>query len=248
MFRPPDDAMEIHVVGKQWMWKVQHLGGQREINQLHVPVGRPIKLTLTSQDVIHGFYVPAFRIHHDVLPNRYVTLWFEATKPGRYHLFCTQYCGTNHARMIGEIIVMEQIEFQAWLAQGPDGSLASEGRKLFQKLQCVSCHSGDAKSRAPVIEGIYNREVVLQDGRKVRADEAYLRESILNPDAKIVAGFQPIMPTYAGQVNEEEILQLITFLKALGPGQTPRRTEDFEPPSANVSQESKAKSNKGKAP
>jgi cytochrome c oxidase subunit 2 len=228
--RPPEDVMEVYVVGKQWMWKVQHGGGQREINQLHVPVGRPVKLTMISQDVIHSFFVPAFRIHQDVLPNRYTTVWFEATKPGKYHLFCSQYCGTNHAKMIGEVIVMPKEEFAIWLNQGPDGSMASEGRKLFLKLQCVACHSADAGARGPVLEGLYGAEVTLRDGRRLRADDAYLRESIVNPDAKIVAGFQPIMPSYAGQVDEEEMLQLLAFIKGLRPGQTPRRTQNAEPP------------------
>jgi cytochrome c oxidase subunit II len=228
--RPPEDVMEVYVVGKQWMWKAQHVGGQREINQLHVPVGRPVKLTMISQDVIHSFFVPAFRIHQDVLPNRYTTAWFEASKPGKYHLFCSQYCGTDHAKMIGEVIVMSKEEFAQWLTQGPDGSPAAEGRKLFMKLQCVTCHSADSKARAPVLEGLFGSEVPLRDGRRVRADDAYLRESILVPDAKIVAGFQPIMPTYKGQVDEEEMLQLLAFIKGLGPGQTPKRTENAEPP------------------
>jgi cytochrome c oxidase subunit II len=228
--RPPQDALEVYIVGKQWMWKTQHVGGQREINQLHVPVGKPIKLTMISQDVIHSFFVPAFRIHQDVLPNRYTTAWFEATKPGRYHLFCSQYCGTDHAKMVGEIIVMPQEEFAQWLKDGPDGSLASEGRKLFRKLQCVTCHSADAGARAPVLEDLFGSEVALQDGRRVLADDGYLRESILNPDAKVVAGYQPIMPSYAGQVDEEEMLQLLAFLKGLKPGQTPRRTENSDPP------------------
>jgi cytochrome c oxidase subunit 2 len=228
--RPPEDSLEIYVVAKQWMWKVQHAGGQREINQLHVPLGRPVKLTMISQDVIHSFFVPAFRVHQDVLPNRYTTIWFEATKPGQYHLFCSQYCGTDHAKMVGEVIVMQQDDFAAWQEQGVDGSMASEGRKLFLKLQCVTCHSADAKARAPVLEGLYGGEVNLSDGRRVRADDGYLRESIVKPDAKIVAGYRAIMPTYAGQVNEEELLQLLSFIKGLGPGQTPRRTEGADPP------------------
>jgi len=228
--RSPQDALEVYVVAKQWMWKVQHVGGQREINQLHVPAGRPVKLTMVSQDVIHSFYVPAFRIHQDVLPNRYTTAWFEATKPGRYHLFCSQYCGTDHAKMIGEVIVMTREEFAIWLEQGADGSMAAEGRKLFLKLQCVTCHSADARARAPILEGLQGTQVTLRDGRRVRADADYLRESIVNPDAKIVAGYSAIMPPYAGQVNEEEILHLVAFIKALGPGQTPRRTEAAEPP------------------
>jgi cytochrome c oxidase subunit II len=233
---PPNDSLETFVVAKQWMWKMQHLGGQREINELHVPVDRPVKLTLISQDVVHSFFVPGFRIHRDVLPGRYVSTWFQATKTGRFHLFCSQYCGTGHADMIGEIVVMEKRDFENWLENHAEGSLAGEGRKLFRKLQCVTCHSADATARAPVLEDLYDpqfqvwKTVPLQDGRSVVADPAYIRESILDPDAKIVAGFQPIMPSFRGQVNEEEMLQLIAFLKSLGPGQTPRRVEDAEPP------------------
>jgi cytochrome c oxidase subunit 2 len=228
--RPPDDSMEIYVVAKQWMWKMQHLGGQREINELHVPLGRPVKLTMISQDVIHSFFVPAFRVHMDVLPGRYTSVWFQPTKVGRFHLFCSQYCGTNHAKMIGEVVVLTPDEYQTWLNQGVDGGMVHAGRKLFQKLQCVTCHSADAKARAPVLEALYGSEVHLDDGKVVRADETYLRESILYPDAKIVAGYKPIMPSYKGQVDEDEILQLIAFLKALQPGQTPRRTESADPP------------------
>jgi cytochrome c oxidase subunit 2 len=228
--RPPEDSLEIYFVGKQWMWKAQHMNGQHEINELHVPVGKPVKLTMTSQDVIHSFYVPAFRIHMDVLPGRYTTAWFTATKPGRYHLFCSQYCGTNHAKMIGEIVVMDLDEYQKWQSQGVDGGLATDGRKLFLKLQCVTCHSANAQAQGPLLEDVFGSDVALQDGKKVRADEAYLRESILFPDAKVVAGFKPIMPSYQGQVNEEEILQLIAFLKSLRAGQTPPRVETAEPP------------------
>jgi cytochrome c oxidase subunit 2 len=228
--RPPDDAMEVFVVGRQWMWHVQHVGGQREINTIHVPVNRPVKVTLTSQDVIHSFFVPEFRIHRDAVPGRYLHAWFQATKPGRYHLFCSQYCGTNHSRMIGEVVVMEQEDFQTWLNQKVDGSMAMEGRKLFLKLQCVACHSADAHAKAPVLEGLYRTQVELQDGRTVLADDDYLRESILNPPAKVVRGFQPIMPSFQDQVDEMEILQLLAFIKSLGPGQTPPRVERAEPP------------------
>lgn len=230
--RAPDDAMEIYAVGRQWMWKFQHLGGQREINVLHVPVGRPVKVTMISHDVIHSFFVPAFRVHQDVLPNRYTSVWFHATKAGTYHLFCSQYCGTNHAKMIGEVVVMEAADFQAWLAKGADGSLAMEGRKSFMKLDCVTCHSADTKARAPILEKLFGTQVPLQGGGTANADEAYIRESILVPDAKIVAGYRPIMPSYQGLVDEEEIVQLIAFIKSLEPGQTPRRTEDADPPEA----------------
>lgn len=229
--RPPNDALEIYVVAKQWMWKAQHLTGQQEINQIHVPLDQPVKLTMISQDVIHSFFVPAFRVHQDVLPNRYTTVWFQATKPGKFQLFCSQYCGTNHSKMIGEVVVMERERYKSWLEIGADGSLATQGRKLFQKLQCVVCHSADARARGPVLESLYETQVFLQAGRVV-ADDAYLRESILFPDAKIKAGFQPIMPSYKGLVNEEEVRQLLAFIKALKPGETPRRTEDAEPPIA----------------
>jgi cytochrome c oxidase subunit 2 len=228
--QPPDDAIEIYVVGKQWMWKVQHPGGQREINELHVPVNQPVKLILTSEDVVHDFFVPAFRTKVDVLPNRYVYTWFQATKPGRYHLFCAQYCGTNHAGMVGEVVVMEQADYEDWLSGHAEGSLALEGRKLFLKLQCVTCHSADSGARGPVLENLYGREVRLRDGRTVPANESYIKESILDPQAKVVAGFEPIMPTYKGQVNEDEMIQLIEFIKNLRAGQTPTRTEEGPPP------------------
>jgi len=239
--RPPSGATEVFVVGKRWMWKVQHQTGQREMNELHVPVGRPVQLTLTSEDVIHDFFVPAFRTKIDVLPGRYVQTWFQATKPGRYHLFCSQYCGTNHSGMVGWVTVQEPAEFADWLNKKAEGSLALQGRKLFLKLQCVTCHSANAKARAPVLEGLYGQIVHLQDGRQVVADEAYLRESILKPRAKIVAGWEPIMPTFEGQLadpsvdlsQEEAMIQLLAFLKSLKPGQTPVRTEDFPPPAVN---------------
>jgi len=230
--RPPDDAMEVFVVAKQWMWKIQHPEGQREINELHVPVNQPVKVTLTSEDVIHNFFVPAFRVKIDVLPNRYVRTWFQATKTGQYHLFCSQYCGVNHSGMVGTVIVMKPDEYQAWLASHAEGSMALEGRKLFFKYQCTSCHSADALARGPVLESLYNRPVPLQNGRTVVADEAYLRKSIVDPDADVVAGFEPIMPPFQGQITEEELIRLIAFIKSLGPGQTPRRIDEAMPPEA----------------
>lgn len=228
----PPDSLEVYVVGRQWMWKLQHPDGQREINELHIPVGRPVKLILTSEDVIHSFYVPAFRVKQDAVPGRYTSLWFQATRPGRYHLFCAEYCGTSHSQMIGSVIVLEPSDYEQWLYSRAEGSLALEGRKLFQKLQCVTCHSADAQAQAPVLEGIYGREVHLTSGRRVIADEGYLRESILRPDAKIVAGYQPIMPPY--QLSEEEVLKLIAYLKSLRPGETPPRVEDAAPPSLQL--------------
>jgi cytochrome c oxidase subunit II len=231
--RPPSNAEEIYVVAKQWMWKIQHRGGQREINELHVPAGTPIKLTLTSEDVIHSFFVPAFRVKADVLPNRYVHTWFEAVKPGTYPLFCSQYCGTGHSDMTGWVVVMEPDDYDAWLAGQAEGSLALEGRKLLRKYQCISCHSADANARGPVLERLYGSPVMLNGGGTVIADETYLRESILDPDAKITAGFQSIMPTFEGQIDEQELIALIEYIKSLGPGQTPRRVDEAQPPTAD---------------
>ncbi len=216
MAHPPDETLNIYVVGKQWMWKFQHLDGQREINELHVPVGRPVKIIATSEDVIHSFFVPAFRVKADVLPGRYVSIWFEPTKPGRFHLFCAEYCGTRHSGMIGEIVVMDPNEYETWLTGGTgEGSLASAGGKLFADLACNTCHRADTQGRGPVLDGLFGRQVALQDGSTVTADEAYVRESILTPSAKIVAGFQPIMPTFQGLVTEEQLLQLIEYVKSL---------------------------------
>ena len=214
--RPPDETLNIYAVGKQWMWKFQHLDGQREINELHVPVGRAVTLIMTSEDVIHDVYIPAFRIKQDVLPGRYTTEWFQATKPGRYHLFCAEYCGTRHSGMTGEVIVMEPAEYQAWLSGGaPEGSLAEAGQKLFNDLACVTCHRSDAQGRGPVLTGLFGKTVQLLGGQTVVADEAYIRESIVNPAAKVVNGYQPIMPTFQGLVSEEGLLQLIEYMKTL---------------------------------
>jgi cytochrome c oxidase subunit 2 len=218
MYRPPADCTQIDVVGRQWMWKFQHPRGKREIDELHVPVNQAVRLNMISQDVIHSLYVPAFRVKQDVLPGRYTTLWFRPTQPGRYHLFCAEYCGTNHARMRGSVVVMTPADFQAWLA----GSASSEppavaGRKLFEQLRCDSCHRGGGeRSRGPPLEGIFGRSTRLASGESIAVDEAYLRESILRPQAKVVAGFQPIMPTYEGQISEEGILQIIAYIKSLG--------------------------------
>jgi cytochrome c oxidase subunit 2 len=214
--RPPDNALQVFVVGKQWMWKLQHIEGQREINELHVPVGRPVKLTMTSEDVIHSFYVPAFRIKQDVIPGRYTTTWFEATKPGVYHLFCTEYCGTQHSGMIGSVIVMEPAEFATWLSGGAKQSLASAGETLFQQLGCATCHLDEGNGRGPVLTGLLGKQVQLTNGTTIVADETYVRESILTPQAKIVAGYQPIMPTFKGLVSEEQLLQLVAYIKAKG--------------------------------
>src|SRR6185503_8027841 len=211
----PPQAMEIYVVGKRWMWKVQHLSGQREINALHVPVGVPVKLLLTSEDVIHSFYVPAFRMKKDAVPGRYATMWFQATKPGRYHLFCAEYCGTKHSGMIGWVDVMEPAAFQAWLTGGGTGSLAGEGQKIFQSLGCVTCHRADAQGRGPRLEGLFGRTVTLASGEEVVADADYVRESIVTLAAKVVAGYQPVMPTYQGLVSEEGLMQLMAYIQSL---------------------------------
>jgi len=213
---PPQDATEIYVVAKQWMWKMEHPEGQRELNELHVPVGRDIKLIMTSQDVIHSFYVPAFRLKQDVIPGRYTTMWFKATKPGTYHLFCAQYCGTLHSGMIGEIVVMEPAEYETWMAGGaPAGSLAQNGQALFQQLGCSTCHRFDVQGRGPNLMGVFGKPVLLEDGRTVIADENYVRESILVPAAKVVSGFKPIMPSFQGQVSEEQLTSLVAYVKSL---------------------------------
>ena len=217
MTRPPRGAMEIFVVGKQWMWKAQHMDGATEINELHVPIGRPVRLTLGSEDVIHSFFIPDFRVKADVIPGRLNTMWFTATKPGRYHLFCTQYCGTKHSAMIGWVTAMEPADYQAWLGGGAaGGTMADAGAKLFQDLACATCHLDNGQGRGPVLKGVYGKPVQLQTGQTVTVDDAYIRESILNPQAKVVAGFQPIMPTFQGLVTEEQLLQLIAYVKSLG--------------------------------
>jgi cytochrome c oxidase subunit 2 len=231
MARPPDDAHEIFVVGKQWMWKLQHLEGRREINELHVPVGQPVKLTMTSEDVIHSFYVPAFRIKADAVPGRYNTAWFEATKVGTYHLFCAEYCGTQHSQMIGKIVVMERADFQDWLsgqagasqraAAGDGGSPVDVGEALFAQKGCVTCHKTGAGVMGPSLVGLYGKRVSFADGSSAVADDDYLRSSILAPQAHIVAGFQPIMPTFKGQIDEEGILALIQYIKSLSAADEP---------------------------
>jgi cytochrome c oxidase subunit 2 len=215
-YYPPNDSLEINVVAKQWMWKVQHPEGHSEINELHIPSGKPVKLVMTSQDVIHDFFVPAFRVKKDVLPGRYTTLWFEASKPGTYHLFCAQYCGTQHSGMVGRIVVLEPTAFQTWLSGGvTGGSMASAGEKLFQSLGCATCHLPNDAGRAPSLVAILGKTVALQGGRSIVADENYVRESILEPNAKIVSGYQPIMPTFKGLVSEEGVMQILAYLKSL---------------------------------
>lgn len=215
--RVPDNALQVYATGKQWMWKFQHQTGQREINTLHVPVNRPVRITMASEDVIHSLFFPAFRTKMDVLPSRYRTMWFQATKTGRYHIFCAEYCGTLHSGMIGWVVVMDPADYQRWLAGGTEGSLASQGERLFQKFACNTCHTGDATARGPVLNGLFGSDVMLSTNQIVKADDNYIRESILNPQAKIVKGFQPIMPTFQGQVSEDDLIKLLAYIKTLAP-------------------------------
>jgi len=213
---PPQGAATVYVVAKQWMWKLQHEEGQREINELHVPVGRDVKMIMTSQDVIHSFYVPAFRIKQDVLPGRYTTAWFHATRPGTYHLFCAEYCGTQHSGMIGQVVVMEPAQYQAWLSGGgATGSMAQNGAAIFQQLGCSTCHRFDTQGRGPNLTGVFGSKVQLEDGRTVVADEEYVRESILSPASKVVSGFKPIMPVFQGIVSEDQLNALVAYVKSL---------------------------------
>ncbi len=216
--QPPKDAMEIFVTGKQWMWKIQYPDGGREIDELHVPVGTPVKLTMASEDVIHSFSIPAFRVRHDVVPGHYNSLWFTATKPGRYHLFCTEYCGNQHAGMIGWVDAMDRREYEKWKSGGSQGTLAEQGQNLFAQYGCGTCHLLDQQGRGPNLRGLYNKPVQLSDGRTVIANDAYLRESILEANAKIVSGFVPgIMPIFKGQISEENVIQLIGYIRSLSP-------------------------------
>ena len=216
--KPPRDSMEILVVGKQWMWKVQHPEGVREINELHVPIDRNVRLTMGSEDVIHDFSIPAFRVKMDVVPGKLTTLWFRATVPGTYHLFCAEYCGTKHSGMIGQVIAMAPQDYEAWLAGGrPTGTAVENGERLFTEHACVTCHKQDPTGRGPSLHGLFGSRVALADGRTVVADENYLRESIMNSQAKVVQGYQPIMPAFQGTISEENLLQLIAYIKTLKP-------------------------------
>ncbi len=214
--RPPADSMEVFVVGKQWMWKVQHPDGVREINELHVPINRNVKITLGSEDVLHDYYIPAFRVKMDAVPGKLTTMWFRATKAGTYQIFCAEYCGTQHSGMIGQVIAMEEHDYEAWLAGGRStGTAVENGERLFTDLACITCHKTDTTGRGPVLADVFGHEVRLMDGRTVVADDNYLRESIVNPQAKVVLGFQPIMPTFQGTVSEENLMQLIAYIKTL---------------------------------
>jgi cytochrome c oxidase subunit 2 len=214
IYDPPTNAMNIYVVGKQWMWKAEHPGGQHEINALHVPTGKPIQLTMISQDVFHSFSIPDFRIKREVIPGRYSTVWFEATQVGTYHIFCTQYCGTQHSGMVGEVTVMTPGDYKKWLEQSNSGqSLAQNGERLFASMGCNSCHNGTAAARGPSLAGVYGSKLTLTDGRQILVDDAYLRNAILNPSEHVTAGFAPIMPTYQGQISEDGLIDLVEFIK-----------------------------------
>lgn len=216
IYNPPANAMNIYVVGKQWMWKAEHPGGQHEINALHIPMGRPIQLTMISQDVFHSFSIPDFRIKREVIPGRYSTVWFQATQPGSYHLFCTQYCGTQHSGMIGTITVLTPDDYKKWLQESTSGmSLAQNGERLFASMGCNSCHSGNAAARGPNLAGVYGAKLTLTDGSQMLVTDAYLRDSILNPSQHVTAGFAPIMPTYQGQISEDGLIDLVEYIKGM---------------------------------
>lgn len=222
IIRAPDQTLEIYSTGKQWMWRFQHLDGQREINELHVPLGRPVKVIFTSEDVLHDLFIPAFRVKADAVPGRYSAIWFTATKTGEYHLFCAEYCGTQHSGMVGTVFVMEPDDYQAWLGGGGTlavgGSMVERGEQLFTQLACVTCHLPDGSGRGPSLVGVFGSTVSLDNGTTVVADESYLRESILTSQAKTVAGYQQTMPTFQGLVNEDGLASLIEYIKSLQPG------------------------------
>src|SRR6195952_4658032 len=216
IYNPPTNAMNIYVVGKQWMWKAEHPGGQHEINALHVPTGRPVQLTMISQDVFHSFSIPDFRVKREVIPGRYTTVWFQATDPGTYHLFCTQYCGTLHSGMIGEITVQKPEDYERWLKQSTSGmSMAQNGERLFASMGCTACHNGTAAARGPNLAGVYGSKLTLANGGEVLVNDAYLRDAILNPSQHVTAGFAPIMPTYQGQISEDGLIDLVEYIKTL---------------------------------
>jgi cytochrome c oxidase subunit 2 len=234
--KPPNNAIQIYAVGKQWMWKLEHMEGQREINELHIPVNTAVRLTMASEDVIHSFFVPAFRTKQDVVPGRYSTTWFTPTKVGKYHLFCAEYCGTNHSGMIGWVYVMEPGDYQNWLSGGAtEGSMAENGKKLFEQLACSNCHKEDNSGRGPTLIGLFGKQVQLAGGGTVKADEAYFRESILQPQAKVVSGFEPVMPTFQGLVTEEQLVQLVEYVKSLGPKPGTGPVDNGQKPAARKS-------------
>jgi cytochrome c oxidase subunit 2 len=216
IYNPPANAMNIYIVGKQWMWKAEHPGGQHEINSLHVPTGRPVQLTMISQDVFHSFSVPEFRVKREVIPGRYTTVWFNATDPGTYHLFCTQYCGTQHSQMVGDVVVMTPADYEKWEQQSTSGmSLAQNGERLYASMGCNACHNGSAAARGPNLAGVFGTKLTLTNGSEVLVNEAYLRDAILNPSQHVTQGFAPIMPTYQGQISEDGLIDLVEYIKTL---------------------------------
>jgi len=216
IYNPPTNAMNIYIVGKQWMWKAEHPGGQHEINALHVPMGRPVQLTMISQDVFHSFSIPDFRVKREVIPGRYSTVWFNATTPGTYHIFCTQYCGTNNSVMIGEVTVLSPDDYQKWTHESTSGmSLAQNGERLFASMGCNACHSGSAAARGPNLAGVYGSKLQLANGSQVLVNDAYLRDAILSPSQHITAGYAPIMPTYQGQISEDGLIDLVEYIKSM---------------------------------
>jgi cytochrome c oxidase subunit 2 len=223
MKQTPSDAVEVHVIGKQWMWKIQHLQGKREINELHLPIGKAVKLLMASQDVIHSFFLPAFRVKQDVVPGRYTTQWFQPTRTGTYPIYCAEFCGTQHSGMIGKVTVMKPEEFDQWLQTGEPVPLAQSGARLFRSLGCSGCHTAGAAIRAPLLNDLYGRPVPLENGRVVRADDRYIRDSILLPQTEVAAGYQPVMPSFQGQLSEEQVFELVAYIKSLS---TTSRTSD----------------------
>ena len=216
IYNPPKDAMNIYIVGKQWMWKAEHPGGQHEINSLHVPTGRAVQLTMISQDVFHSYSIPEFRVKREVIPGRYTTVWFNATEPGTYHLFCTQYCGTLHSGMIGDVVAMTPDDYQKWTQSSTSGmSLAQNGERLFASMGCNHCHSGSAAALGPTLAGVYGSKIRMEDGSTQTATDGFLRDAILNPSQHVPAGFKPIMPTYQGQISEEGLIDLVEYIKTL---------------------------------
>lgn len=243
-YKVPDNAMQVYVIGKQWMWHMEHLNGRRENNELHVPVGRAVKLTMISQDVIHSFFVPAFRVKRDVLPGAYTNMWFTPTKPGKYHLFCAEYCGTQHSNMIGTVYVMEPEDFQKWMDQPYEKSgaeaeptrpltLVEEGKEIWDTNMCGNCHGGESKRRGPSLIGIYGKPRQLEGGQVVTADDSYLREAIVEPNKKLTAGYAPLMPEYT-QLKEDQILKLIAYIKSLGTPDKPAVTQNSTNVTANA--------------
>jgi len=241
IYTPPINSMNIYIVGKQWMWKAEHPGGQHEINALHVPTGQPIQLTMISQDVFHSFSIPEFRIKREVIPGRYSTVWFQATTPGEYHLFCTQYCGTNHSVMIGTITVLSPSDYKKWTEESTSGmSLAQNGERLFASMGCNACHSGNAAARGPNLAAVYGSKLQLTNGSSVLVNEAYLRDAILNPSQHVTAGYAPIMPTYQGQISEDGLIDIVEYLKTLNTNYrvqqtlTTSQSDQAAPPASGV--------------